>query len=98
MGGPDAPPDRAAMLAAALGPGLRTRREQQQLSVRGLAARLQLSPSAISQIERGKARPSVETLRAIVAELAVSLDGLLGHVPGDDTRDGHVAVRRGGSG
>ena len=36
-----------------------------------------MSPSLISQIERGRARPSVSTLFAIVTELDASLDELL---------------------
>ena len=39
-----------------------------------LASRLGVSPSLISQIETGRANPSVSTLYAIAAELDVSLD------------------------
>lgn len=53
------------------------RRHQRGLSLRDLAQRLGVSPSLISQIERGRANPSVSTLYAIVAELDVSLDELL---------------------
>jgi transcriptional regulator with XRE-family HTH domain/quercetin dioxygenase-like cupin family protein len=58
---------------------LRAERERRHMSVRELARRLQLSPSAISQIERGIARPSVATLYAIVTELGLSLDELFAH-------------------
>jgi transcriptional regulator with XRE-family HTH domain/quercetin dioxygenase-like cupin family protein len=61
----------------AVGERLRTRRRERHLSLRDLAARLGVSPSLISQIERGRAKPSVSTLYAIVAELDVSLDELL---------------------
>lgn len=44
--------------------------------MRELARRLGISPSAISQIETGRARPSVATLYAIVTELGMSLDDL----------------------
>ena len=47
------------------------------MSLRDLAVRLGVSPSLISQIETGRARPSVNTLYAIVDELGVSLDELL---------------------
>jgi transcriptional regulator with XRE-family HTH domain len=47
------------------------------LSLRELADRLSVSPSLISQIETGRARPSVNSLYAIAAELGVSLDDLL---------------------
>ncbi len=61
-----------------VGPNLRAHREQRQLSLRELARRLNLSPSALSQIETGKSRPSVSTLYAIVSELGISLDELFG--------------------
>lgn len=61
---------------AQLGPRLRERREQGGLTLRELARRLGISPSAISQIETGKSRPSVSTLYAIVSELGMSLDEL----------------------
>jgi transcriptional regulator with XRE-family HTH domain len=44
--------------------------------LRELARRLGISPSAISQIETGKSRPSVSTLYAMVNELGMSLDEL----------------------
>ena len=60
-----------------IGAHLRTRRQQLGLSLRELAERLGVSASLISQIERGRANPSVSTLYALVAELDVSLDDLL---------------------
>lgn len=47
-----------------------------RISVRELARRLSLSPSLISQIERGKTTPSVMTLYTWTSELGVSMDGL----------------------
>ena len=61
-----------------VGHKLRARREEQGLSLRELARRLGISPSALSQIETGKSRPSVSTLYAIVTELQMSLDKLFG--------------------
>jgi len=61
-----------------VGPRLRAHREQRGLSLRELARRLGVSPSAISQIETGKSRPSVSTLYSIVSELGMSLDELFG--------------------
>ena len=55
---------------------LRAERERRGISLRELARRLKISPSAISQIETGRARPSVATLWAIVTELGMSLDDL----------------------
>jgi transcriptional regulator with XRE-family HTH domain len=76
-------PDVSARVTAAVDSDvprrLRAERERRGISVRELARRLQLSPSAISQIERGVARPSVATLYAIVAELGLSLDELFAH-------------------
>jgi transcriptional regulator with XRE-family HTH domain len=47
------------------------------LSLRALAGRVGVSPSLISQVETGRARPSVRTLYAIVSELGISMDELL---------------------
>ena len=60
-----------------VGERLRARRRARGLSLRALAEKLGFSPSLISQIERGRARPSVSTLFAIVTELDASLDELL---------------------
>jgi transcriptional regulator with XRE-family HTH domain len=60
-----------------MGERLREARRARNLSLRTLAERLGVSPSLISQIETGRANPSVSTLYAIAAELDVSLDELL---------------------
>jgi transcriptional regulator with XRE-family HTH domain len=59
-----------------VGQRLRSERERHGLSLRELARRLEISPSALSQIETGRSRPSVGTLYAIVSELEMSLDEL----------------------
>lgn len=69
---PGARPDYPQM-----GERLRAARSARGLSLRVLASRLGVSPSLISQIETGRANPSVSTLYAIAAELDVSLDELL---------------------
>ena len=56
----------------------RSERERHGVSLRELARRLEISPSALSQIETGRSRPSVGTLYAIVSELDMSLDELFG--------------------
>src|ERR1700750_2064065 len=56
--------------------GLRQHRQDAGMSLRALARKVGVSPSLISQIEHGKATPSVATLYAIVSELGVSLDEL----------------------
>jgi transcriptional regulator with XRE-family HTH domain len=63
-------------LAEPVGAGLRKHREEAGMSLRALAREVGVSPSLISQIEHGKATPSVATLYAIVSELGVSLDEL----------------------
>jgi transcriptional regulator with XRE-family HTH domain len=60
-----------------MGERLRAARLARGLTLRDLAQRLGVSPSMISQIETGRASPSVSTLYAIANELDVSLDELL---------------------
>ena len=60
-----------------LGDRLRAARTARGLSLRALAEKLGVSPSLISQVERGRARPSVNTLYAMARELEISLDELL---------------------
>lgn len=75
-----------------MGDRLRAVRQARGLSLRSLAERLGVSPSLISQVETGRAKPSVSTLYAIASELGISLDDLLftdAHPPG-------VALARGG--
>ena len=67
---------------------LRAERERRGISLRELARRLDISPSAISQIETGRARPSVATLWAIVTELGMSLDDLFAHETAEPARGG----------
>jgi transcriptional regulator with XRE-family HTH domain len=59
-----------------LGQRLRTERARQKIGLRELARRVNVSASLISQVELGKATPSVGTLYAIVNELGLSLDEL----------------------
>lgn len=66
----------SAEQGAKLGARLRTAREQVGLSVRGLSRELHVSASFVSQLENGKARPSVATLYAMSNALGVSIDDL----------------------
>ncbi len=61
-----------------VGGRIRAAREEAGLSLRALARSVGVSPSAVSQIETGKSRPSVSTLYAIVTALGISLDELFG--------------------
>jgi transcriptional regulator with XRE-family HTH domain len=84
------PPDPRQQVYEDVGPRLRTYREQAGVGLRELARRVGISASMISQIETGKAQPSVSTLYAVVSNLGVSLDELFlpnGVVPdADDVR------------
>ncbi len=62
---------------ASMGDRLRRARQARGLSLRGLAEVLGVSPSLISQVETGRAKPSVNTLYALANELGISLDVLL---------------------
>lgn len=66
----------AASAEVDLGARIRMTREQREMSLRRLAAKVDISPSGLSQIETGRSRPSVGTLYAIVSELGISLDEL----------------------
>jgi len=57
-----------------MGRRLREIRLERGISLRELARRLELSPSAVSKIETGKMQPSVRTLHALVAEFDLSVD------------------------
>ena len=74
--------DLTADFQDGVGQRLRSERERQGISLRKLAGRLALSPSALSQIETGRSRPSVSTLYSIVSELGLSFDELFAPAAG----------------
>lgn len=76
---------------ALAGGRMRKRREERGLSIRALARRIGVSPSLVSQIETGKANPSVGTLLAISTELGLSLDELFLDLPGQGRNGGAAA-------
>jgi mannose-6-phosphate isomerase-like protein (cupin superfamily)/DNA-binding XRE family transcriptional regulator len=92
--------DNAADVERAVPPDvserLRERRVALGMSVRELARRLSLSPSLISQIERGKAMPSVATLYAITTELRLSMDQLFSDPGNGQAPDGRPQPRQNG--
>jgi transcriptional regulator with XRE-family HTH domain len=57
-----------------LGAKLRMARERSGATVRGVARAVGVSPSLVSQIERGRVMPSVGTLYAITTELGLLVD------------------------
>lgn len=61
-----------------LGSRLRAARQAQSVSLRSVATAIGVSPSLLSQIENGKTNPSVDTLYALVQQLGISVDVMLG--------------------
>ena len=59
-----------------IGMRIRRERERQRIGLRELARQVNVSASLISQVELGRASPSVGTLYAIVNALGISLDQL----------------------
>lgn len=59
-----------------LGARLRQARERKGFTVRGLARYVGVSPSLVSQIERGRVMPSVGTLYSIANQLELVVDDL----------------------
>jgi transcriptional regulator with XRE-family HTH domain len=68
--------DLDALTPQALGARLRALRKASGLSLRALAGRLGISPSAVSQIERGVMRPSVSRLIAYVGAIGAPLSAV----------------------
>ena len=68
--------ENGEQLLPGIGDRLRQARVEKGVSARAFARSLGVSPSLISQIELGKAVPSVGTLYAIVSKLGISLDEL----------------------
>src|SRR3546814_20385706 len=68
------------------GSALRRRRIEAGLTLRDLAARVDLSPSFLSQVERDITRPRLATLQRIAEALDTSMPALLG--PADPTPAG----------
>src|SRR5215475_7126758 len=67
---------RSASVSKDLGSRLREGRERKGFTVRGLARYVGVSPSLVSQIERGKVMPSVGTLYAVANQLELVVDDL----------------------
>ena len=72
---------------------LRDARIRAGMSARQLAFHLGCSPSLISQIERGKATPSVARLYAITTALGISMDSLFPETGPQKQADAGAAVR-----
>jgi transcriptional regulator with XRE-family HTH domain len=81
-----------AVVAARVGASLRSYRMRRELSQSDLARLAEVSPSAISQVERGERGLSLETLLALSRRLNITLDELLG---GEVTPDYRIGRRHG---
>jgi transcriptional regulator with XRE-family HTH domain len=77
---PTEQPDRQVMEPSIIGHHIRQVRLRKSIGLRELARRVDVSASLISQIELGRATPSVSTLYLIVQELDISLDQLFAEV------------------
>jgi transcriptional regulator with XRE-family HTH domain len=71
----------ATATAPGFGARLRAERERKGIGVRELSRQLDVSASMISQIERERVMPSVNTLYSITSALGISLDELFGGAP-----------------
>ena len=89
-----APTDLPEQLQAGIGDRIRTARTAQGVSARAFARSLGVSPSLISQIELGKALPSVGTLFAIVTKLGISLDEIFFDAAGEAVPAGPLSHGR----
>jgi len=81
---------QAAPAVARVGMALRAYRLRRELSQSDLARLAGVSPSAISQVERGERGLSLETLLALAGRLNITLDELLG---GEVTPDYRIGRR-----
>lgn len=61
---------------AGVGPRIRALRTQRQLTLESLAAKVGVTPSALSQIERNQASPTLGTLKAIASALGITIGQL----------------------
>src|ERR1700744_6663856 len=84
--------DLDALTPESLGARLRELRTGEGVSLRALAARLGIAPSAVSQIERGVMRPSVSRLIAYVGAIGVPLSAVF-EAGIEKAREGSAAAR-----
>jgi transcriptional regulator with XRE-family HTH domain len=88
-----APPDREAPPERRLGERIRSRRRERGLTLVEVAERANLSHPFLSQVERGRAQPSMSSLFRIARALGVTQDWLLA-AGGPSTATEPVAVLR----
>jgi transcriptional regulator with XRE-family HTH domain len=61
-----------------IGVNIKRLREEKRITLRALAKNLNISPSFLSQIETGKATPSLDTLKNIASYLSTTVGSLIG--------------------
>jgi DNA-binding XRE family transcriptional regulator len=76
FGSTHAPTEGQVSVPGTLGARIRHERQAAGLTIRKLAGKIGVSPSLISQIERGRASPSVATLWSIASELGLPVGDL----------------------
>jgi transcriptional regulator with XRE-family HTH domain len=82
---PRGPSDHAVAATERIGERLAHLRATRNVKISDLARRIGVSPSLISQIERGQSRPSVTTLFALAQQLEVPVDAFFeSHLAEDD--------------
>lgn len=67
------PSEPVASVAVEIGARIRYVREQRGLKAKDVAAAAEITPSLLSQVERGLSNPSINTLRAIARALDVPI-------------------------
>jgi transcriptional regulator with XRE-family HTH domain len=77
-------PSRPAGDGDDFGPALRRRRLEAGFSLRELGSRAEVSPSFLSQVERGLTRPRLATLQRLASAFGTSMHVLLGASDGAD--------------
>src|SRR5579863_555011 len=80
----------------AVGPRLRSLRQQRQLSLAALSATTGISTSTLSRLESGGRKPTLELLLALARAYQVPLDDLVGAPPTGDPRVRMQPFRRHG--
>jgi transcriptional regulator with XRE-family HTH domain len=80
----------------AVGPRLRSLRQQRQLSLAGLSATTGISTSTLSRLESGSRKPTLELLLALARAYQLPLDDLVGTPPVGDPRVRPQPFRRHG--
>ncbi|WP_374223229.1 helix-turn-helix domain-containing protein [Streptomyces sp. FH025] len=90
--------DGTADTLAAMGPRLRTAREQRGATLTGVSRATGISLSTLSRIETGRRKPTLEVLLRLAKAYDVSLDELAGTAPTGSAGRRTPVPRRSGNG